>query len=171
MVLEFKNCIQTDLKTLAQLSRNTFIDAFAKQNNSIDFEEYINKAFSLSNLEKELSTIDSQFFFMYIKKQLVGYFKLNENNAQNELKEKAGIELERIYIKKSFQGKKLGTQTIAQIIKIAYKKEKQYIWLGVWERNLDAIRFYQRHDFVKFDTHPYYIGNDRQIDWLMRKEL
>ena len=81
------------------------------------------------------------------------------------------LELERIYIIKEFQGRKIGQKLLQRAMKIGFERNKAYLWLGVWEKNVDAIRFYQKHGFVKFGTHPYYIGNDKQTDWLMRYDL
>jgi ribosomal protein S18 acetylase RimI-like enzyme len=60
---------------------------------------------------------------------------------------------------------------ISEIRKMAGVKKKAYIWLGVWEHNTAAIRFYERLGFEKFAMHPYYIGKDRQTDWLMKMNL
>jgi ribosomal protein S18 acetylase RimI-like enzyme len=171
MKLEFQKCNQNNLKELTQISRETFITAFASQNNPEDFEYYINNAFSVETIDTELKNIASHFYFVYLKKELIGYFKLNEFDAQNELQEADGVELERIYVISKYQGKGLGAQILQKILDTAIKKQKQYIWLGVWEHNLDAIRFYEKHGFTKFDTHPYYVGKDKQTDWLMRKKL
>jgi len=46
----------------------------------------------------------------------------------------------------------------------------QYIWLGVWEKNTDAKRFYERHGFVEFGSHEFKMGDDVQTDILMRRE-
>jgi ribosomal protein S18 acetylase RimI-like enzyme len=70
-----------------------------------------------------------------------------------------------------FQGEQIGTKMLFKAIEIAFDKNKKHLWLGVWEKNTDAIRFYQKHGFLKFNTHPYYIGKDKQTDWLMRFDL
>jgi ribosomal protein S18 acetylase RimI-like enzyme len=54
---------------------------------------------------------------------------------------------------------------------LAIEEDMEYLWLGVWEENQEAIRFYLRHGFVTFGKHPYYIGSDRQMDWMMRFQL
>jgi len=171
MELRFQKCIKNQLNQLVEISRTTFVAAFLEENNSIDFNTYINKAFSIATISKEINNADSYFFFVYLEKELVGYFKLNEFMAQTDFKDVSGIELQRIYIKKEFQGKNIGSHILLRAIEIAAQKRKSYIWLGVWEYNLDAIRFYRRHGFTKFGTHPYYIGNDKQTDWVMKKEL
>ena len=142
--IDFLKCEGKDLDVLTKISRETFIDAFALQNNPDDFNRYITTAFSVSTIRRELNNSSSHFSFIHLQNELIGYFKLNEFDAQNEYKETAGIELERLYITKPHQGKNIGTQTLSKIIAIARQKEKQYIWLGVWEHNLGAIRFYEK---------------------------
>ena len=96
---------------------------------------------------------------------------MNTNGAQTDIKSEESIELERIYVIHKFQGQQIGKQMLQEAVRLACEFEKTYLWLGVWERNTDAIRFYQKHGFIKFDTHTYYIGKDKQTDWLMRFEL
>ena len=58
-----------------------------------------------------------------------------------------------------------------QVIDIAKKKQKKYIWLGVWNENTNAIAFYKKMGFVIFDRHTFTIGKDVQEDYLMRLEI
>ena len=171
MALLFKKCTNSDLDKLVEISRKTFVEAFEKDNDPEDFSTYIDKAFEKSNIEEQLLNPNSIFYFVYFDELLVGYFKLNENAAQTDIKSKESIELERIYVLEEFQGNRIGAQTLQEATKLASQKRKNFIWLGVWQKNEDAIRFYQKHGFIKFDTHPYYIGKDKQTDWLMRFEL
>ncbi len=171
MALLFKKCTNSDLNKLVEITRKTFVDAFEKDNNPEDFNTYINKAFDKNNIEQQLLNPDSTFCFAYLDEVLTGYFKLNENTAQTDLISEESLELERIYVLKEFQGRQIGKLMLQKAIKHAAEKSKKYIWLGVWEKNTDAIRFYEKFGFSKFDTHPYYIGKDKQTDWLMRFDL
>jgi len=171
MNLSFKKCNSNDLDRLLKISRTTFIDAFEKDNNPDDFKEYINSAFSRENIETELSNPDSLFYFTYQNDILVGYFKINQKGAQTESFDQNAIELERIYVLNKFQGQHIGKQMLFKTIKLAKLKEAPFLWLGVWEKNSAAIRFYQRYGFIKFNTHHYYIGTDKQTDWLMKLNL
>lgn len=108
---------------------------------------------------------------MYKNGVLVGYFKLNFNKAQTDVKLPGSVELERIYVIQSHQGKQIGATILKKAKKMLNLKQKSFLWLGVWEHNKEAIRFYQRHGFYQFGTHPYFIGNDEQTDWLMRYDL
>ncbi len=171
MQCNFHKCEIADLDLLVAISRKTFVDAFESDNNPIDFKAYIDAAFDRENIKKQLNNPNSYFYFVFRESQLVGYFKLNVAEAQTDIKVLESIELERIYVLKDFQGNQIGKQMLQKTIEIAVKADKRFMWLGVWENNTNAIRFYQKYNFIKFDTHPYYIGSDKQTDWLMRLDL
>lgn len=171
MPLSFRKCTNTDLPTLANISRDTFVAAFEKDNDPHDFQAYLKKAFSHEQMALELSNPDCHFYFVYEGETLVGYFKLNTNDAQTDVHEADAVELERIYVLGPHQGKKIGENMLHETLKLGQKMDKAYIWLGVWEHNPKAIKFYQRHGFEKFGEHPYYIGDDKQTDWLLRLDL
>lgn len=171
MKLSFNKCTLDDLFDLIEISKSTFITSFEKVNNPEDFKSYISSAFSEKKIRSELMNPHTAFYFVYFENDLVGYFKLNEKNAQNEQFEDTSIELERIYVKKAFQGRQIGKKMLFKIIEIAKTKDVTFLWLGVWEHNDAAIRFYKRHNFEKFSTHPYYLGSDKQTDWLLKLVL
>ena len=149
---------------LQELSVETFTEAFEAQNDPTDFNTYLAQAFSKDKLIQEMTDPHTSFHFVSIGNELVGYFKTNVLDAQNELREREGMELERIYVKSSYQGKGIGLKMLSFVEALALEDGKAYLWLGVWEHNTNAIRFYERHGYIKFDTHPYYIGNDENYD-------
>ncbi|TFG76622.1 MAG: GNAT family N-acetyltransferase [Flavobacteriales bacterium] len=171
MELRLERCGLNGLNELVHLSRKTFKDAFEKDNDPEDFKAYMEVAFDREKLKGELSSKDSYFFFAYVDDVLAGYIKLNQNQNQTDIKLLQSMELERIYVSEPYQGKKIGEWLLAKAKQITAEREKTFLWLGVWEKNAKAIAFYQRHGFVKFGTHPYYIGKDEQTDWLMRFDL
>jgi ribosomal protein S18 acetylase RimI-like enzyme len=171
MKLFFKECILSDLDELIEISKTTFVSAFEKHNDAEDFKSYIKAAFDKKALEEQLINPNSYFYFVFKDEKLVGYIKLNVNEAQTDIKSKEAIELERIYVLQEFQGKQIGKLMLQKAMQMASEKDLKYVWLGVWEKNTDAIRFYEKFGFSKFDTHPYFIGKDEQTDWLMRYDL
>ncbi|WP_276389115.1 GNAT family N-acetyltransferase [Eudoraea chungangensis] len=171
MQIQFKKCSVNHLKELVELGKTTFTESFREDNNPIDFDNYIREAFSEVQLLKELRNTDMSFFLVKEIDTTVGYFKLNQFSAQTELREDEGLEIERIYVKKKFQGRAIGNHMMKYIKELAESLQKDYLWLGVWEKNNGAIRFYEKNGFKKFGKHPYYIGNDKQMDWLMKLDL
>lgn len=169
--IRFTLCAPEDLDRLCELSIATFRAAFETQNDPKDFENYLGKAFSKEQLLAELKHPDMRFYFAWMGDRLAGYCKLNAGEAQTELQEAGGLEVERIYVDAAFQGQGIGALMLQEIEARARKEGKRYLWLGVWQQNPGAIRFYERHGFEIFGEHPYYIGSDRQMDWMMKRNL
>ena len=52
---------------------------------------------------------------------------------------------------------------------LEYHKTK--IWLGVWEHNPQALRFYEKRGFVVTGAHEFYTGDVVDKDLIMEKSL
>ncbi|TWF42885.1 spermine/spermidine N-acetyltransferase [Chitinophaga polysaccharea] len=160
-----------DMATIQGIGRQTFFETFAHGNTGDDMDKYLDEHFSEVKIKAELSHPESLFFIAREGIEAVGYLKLNTGQAQTELQEKEGIEIERIYVKSAYHGKKVGQLLYDRALEIAQLQGKSYLWLGVWEENPRAIRFYEKNGFVVFDKHIFKVGNDEQTDLMMKKEL
>jgi hypothetical protein len=160
-----------DLETLVRLSQKTFYDAFASQNKQEDIEQYIRENLSAKQLEEELIDNQNNFFFILLDDVPVGYMKLRSGFSDDQPKGLHAVELQRLYVVNEYQNLKLGYTLIQYAINFARNEGYEAIWLGVWEKNSKAIRFYQREGFTQYATHSFLLGNDLQIDWLMKLDL
>jgi diamine N-acetyltransferase len=156
---------------LQQLGKRTFYETFAESNDEETIQNYLERSFSPEKVAQELSNPDSYFFIAYEQDTAVGYLKLNTAEAQTELQGNSALEIERIYVLKDFHGKKVGQLLFEKAIGIARQLNKEFIWLGVWEQNTRAVRFYEKNGFMAFDTHVFKMGDEEQTDILMKKIL
>lgn len=160
-----------DIQTLLTLGRETFYETFAESNTEEDMQKYLTDNFTEEKFHAELNNPDSLFYIAWEGHTAIGYVKVNEGNAQTELRDTDTLEIERIYVMNAWQGKKVGQLLYDKAVEIAREKGKSAIWLGVWEENPRAIRFYEKNGFVAFGKHTFMLGNDEQTDIMMRKEL
>src|SRR5688572_5458050 len=140
----------SDLEDLVHISNKTFYEAFHHLNKAENMEAYMTKAFSYEKLATEVQNENSEFYFIKRESDICGYVKINKRDAQTEFKDDTSLEIERIYIDVNHQGKNSGTQLLNRVKQIAKNAGVKYIWLGVWEKNPDAIRFYLRNGFEIF---------------------
>jgi ribosomal protein S18 acetylase RimI-like enzyme len=161
----------SDLGLVQQIGRETFYETFAASNTEADMRKYLEENFHAEKIRSELLNPDSHFFLAMEKQTPIGYLKLNTGQAQTDIRDNAAIEIERIYVKSDFHGKKVGQLLYDKALETALELEKEYIWLGVWEENPRAIRFYEKNGFEAFDTHIFIVGTDEQVDILMKKRL
>lgn len=158
---------QDELNTLATLGRKTFSEAFADQNNPADFQHYLDTAFDLNTIAETWGNPNTFYYFARLGQEIVGYLKLNIDTAQSEPMGTETLEVERIYILQTHQGKGLGRILLDWSVNQAKRHNKKRVWLGVWEKNPRAIAFYQRFGFQPFDSHIYMVGQDEQTDIML----
>ena len=161
----------TDLENLQKISITTFRETFEEVNSEKDMQKYLDENLNLERLKSELENPDSEFYFIENKNKNLGYLKLNFGNAQTENFKKNYLEIERIYILKDFLGQKIGKILLNKAIEIGREKNLEFLWLGVWEKNHRAIKFYEKNGFKVFGKHKFVLGKDVQTDLLMKLKI
>ena len=171
MNVVLRKCSSNNFETLRELSIRTYYETFAHLNTAEDMAAYLEDAFNVERLTQEFNDPNSAFYFLYTDGNLAGYLKLNEVPSQTDINDAESLEIERIYVSSEFQGAGLGRYLMEQAIAIAKERKKKYAWLGVWEKNEKAIRFYKKNGFYEIGTHKFVMGEDAQTDYIMRKDL
>jgi ribosomal protein S18 acetylase RimI-like enzyme len=157
-----------DASLIATISWQTFFDTYARHNTKEDMEIFLNKNFTKEIVSKELEDKKITFLLAYLKREIVGYVKLCENENPKGLNEKNILEIARFYAIKNKIGSGVGKELMQHCIEEAKRKGKDVLWLGVWSQNQRAIQFYRKFGFEKFDEFTFMLGNDAQDDWLMK---
>ena len=160
-----------DLEALRNLSIQTFKETFEEVNTEEDMQKYLLENLSIEKLKTELENPNSEFYSAENNDDILGYLKLNFKDAQTEKLEENHFEIERIYVLKAFLGQKIGQILFDKAIEIGREKNLEYVWLGVWEENHRAIRFYGKNGFEIFGKHDFVLGEDVQTDLLMKMKI
>lgn len=171
MTIMIKPCSLDELDELLTISRDTFFDTFAPQNPETIMQDYLSEHFTVTKLFDELNTPSSHFYFAFLNNQLAGYLKLNEYASQTEKEFRDSLEIERIYVLPEFKGQHIGSDFINFSVDFTRKNQLSSIWLGVWEHNLPAIKFYEHHGFKQVSQHSFFMGDDEQTDYILLKPL
>jgi ribosomal protein S18 acetylase RimI-like enzyme len=156
-----------ELRLLQKLAIDTFVETYGAHNTAENMQRYLDTYFSTDRFTQDLQDPNSAFYGSMIGGQMVGYLKVNIEDAQTEQNIHNAMEVERIYISAAFKGQGLGKEFIQQAITIAQSKQVDVIWLGVWEKNPNAIAFYQQMGFAEFDRHVFQLGDELQDDIMM----
>ncbi|WP_342645056.1 GNAT family N-acetyltransferase [Mucilaginibacter sp. CSA2-8R] len=162
---------EADIAMLSTISRETFFAAFYYLNNADDMEAYAASSFSHQKLSAELRAPGAEFYFAMLDGEVAGFIKINTGEAQNEYKQDNSLEIERLYVLAKHQNKKLGRQMLNFAFDKAADKKVDFIWLGVWEHNLRAIKLYESLGFTHCGSHDFMLGTDRQTDLLLKRAI
>lgn len=167
--MTIKPVSRDEIQDLKHIMEKSFLETYKHLNAAEDIDLYISQSFSENNLISEIENPYSYFYFIRHEGNIAGYLKLNIGEAQTAEKLENALEIERIYVLKKFQGKKLGKALFIFAEEQAKDKNLVWLWLGVWENNHKAIEFYERQGLEIFATHTFKMGNELQTDKLMRK--
>lgn len=156
---------------IANLSQQTFYDTFAASNRKEDMDKFLGEQFTLGKLMLEVGAKENTFLLAYEGDEVAGYVKLREAWAPRSLGSSNAIEIARLYAVRSYIGKGVGRQLMQASLDLAREKGREVVWLGVWEKNERAINFYRQWGFEKFDVTDFLLGDDVQLDWLMKRPV
>jgi len=170
-LITIKRASPNDVSLLQKIGRQTFSETFSADNTEENMRKYLEEGFSEEKLREELKDENSELYFAMLQDKVIGYLKLNSGDSQTELKDDRALEIERIYVLKEFQGKKVGQMLYEKAVSVARQRNAGYLWLGVWEKNPKAIHFYKKNGFVEFDKHIFKLGEDEQTDIMMKLQL
>jgi ribosomal protein S18 acetylase RimI-like enzyme len=168
-LLQIQRCTPVDLPALLEVAKVSFREAFTANNSPEKLEEYIASAFDETQFLRELNNPGSEFYLARSGERPVGYLKVNFASAQTELQDPKSLEVQRIYVLEEFHGKGVAQVLLQQALEVAAQHQLEYLWLGVWEHNLKAVRFYRKHGFETFGSHPFLFGSEEQTDLLMKR--
>ena len=160
-----------DAEALSILSTQTFFDTFTGTCTEEDMQQFLEEYFNIDQVKKELANENDFYFFAEIDGILAGYIRMMEDYSNFDLMKKwKALELKRIYVDKPFHGKGIAKQLMGFVESFAMENKYEVIWLGVWEHNLRAKRFYEKNGFTDSGyTHGFPIGNTPQTDnWLWK---
>lgn len=169
--ISIRKVTANELPILREMSIRTFLDSFAAVNSESDMQDYISKSRSPEQILEEFSNPESAFYFALSDEKPIGYMKLNSGKAQIENRDQNSFEIQQIYVDKGFQNQRIGQLLFDKAISIASEAKCDFIWLGVWEKNPGAIRFYEKNGFEVYGKHSFRLGSDLQSDLLMKRKI
>jgi diamine N-acetyltransferase len=171
--ISIRPATEEDAKLLTDLAYTTFWDAFAHhpKNEPNDLAHYMRQAFSLEQISSELSDPNSAFIIASVDSQPAGYAKLIYESTEPDIIAEWPVELSRLYSHQRYLGQGIGQALLDECISKAKDASRDVMWLGVWEYNPRAKRFYEKNGFRVVGSHTFQLGSDPQTDLLMRKRL
>lgn len=158
------------IPAMQRVAVSSYTDAFAASNTPDNLQAFLDKAYNLSQLECEFYEPDSKLYLALDNDDVVGFVRLRKSSEVEAYLGNQTIELHRLYVLTAAQGKSIGKLLMEKALDYA-RERAVWIWLGVWEKNFKAQHFYSKWGFERFSEHTFWMGDDPQVDWLLKKKL
>jgi ribosomal protein S18 acetylase RimI-like enzyme len=152
-----------DAGALAVLAERVFRETFAADNNPADLESYIASAFGEEHQRRELADPRNPTFVVQQDGEMIAYAMLKQGEGE--------LEIARFYVDHAHHGRGLAQRLMHDVLEFARACGVERVWLGVWERNLRAIAFYEKSGFRISGSHPFLLGSDLQTDYVMERRI
>lgn len=170
-MLIIKRAQVQDAFKLSELGRTTFVETFGKDNTPEDLAQYVENTYTQQKQINEISAPNNIIEIAWVGDKAVGFLYLKEGKVNPSVSGKNPVELLRLYVDSSFHGKKVGAALMNRAIDLAKEKGFKTLWLGVWENNLKAQKFYKNFGFQRVGAHIFQLGSDEQTDYIFALDL
>ena len=163
-MIHFREAKKEDAEELAHFAARTFWEAFRHQNTEPDMLAHQEIMYGPHIQLKEIQDQNIHTIVGIENNQIMAYSQSRKNPCELD---PHAFEIWRFYVDGSQIGKGLAHQLMEESLRKLTDLKAETIWLGVWEKNPRAIRFYQKFGFQAFSSHTYMVGDDAQTDTLM----
>lgn len=169
--LSIRNATLADLHLISVIAITTHYEAYFELDPSHDLADYCVRCFNLETVKSELENSKLTFLIAEFGGKAVGFAQLREGKKIDCMEGKNAIEVQRIYIVEKMKGKKIGQSLIEQCTKIGREKGYETLWLGVWDENVAAQKFYQRIGMKNVGTTDFSDGKNKFINFVFAKDI
>lgn len=183
----FRQATSDDAEDVSLLIGSTWAKFFGHTVSESDLETYLTKTVSADQIRKDIDDINRRRFLVAVsheavttessgegragQRSIIGVAQLNLDTLSFSLTTEYPVELNRLYINPNFQGSGLARSLLEHVEQECRKMGKRGLWLGVWENNARAMRFYENMGFVRRGEHSFFVGESERRDWIMEKAL
>ena len=171
--IHIKRATAEDAQLISDLSTITFIESYRGSCPDDDLMGFIDQCFNEKVITAELNDPEDFYYIAFVDGFPAGYMRLMEDYDGYPLAEKyRSLQLKRIYLLKQFHSQKIGSALISFALQLAADKHYEVMWLGVWEGNPNAKRFYERWGFTDINQpYHFFVGNTVHTDRWMTKHI
>jgi len=160
-----------DAATIARIAERVFVRSFAAGNTPENLAAYLQTAFGEPIQRRELEDASCVYLLAYVDGALAAFALLRIGATEAAVQGDAPVEIQRFYVDHDFHGQGVAAHLMEACVAHALSRGGQTLWLGVWEQNPRAIRFYEKCGFTDVGSHPFVMGSEVQTDRVMVKRL
>jgi ribosomal protein S18 acetylase RimI-like enzyme len=160
-----------DAAELAAFGARVFAATFAKDNTADDMAMFLGANYSPERQAREIENPHTTTLLAIDGDTLVAFAQLIASKPPEIVSGDAAVEIARFYVDPAQHGRGIAQTLMDAVLDHARVAGRRTVWLGVWERNPRAIRFYGKYGFTDVGAQPFLLGRDLQTDRVMTRAL
>jgi GNAT superfamily N-acetyltransferase len=169
--LHIRRATLADALLIATLGAETFVASFGAQNTPENLAMHLAKAFGVEIQQRELTDPAVTYLIAEQNGRTAGYAQVRDGDAPKCVTGPAPVEVRRFYVHHDFHGTGIAQALMDACAKEALQRGGRTLWLGVWDQNLRAIRFYTKWGYEDVGGQTFLLGDDPQQDRVLAHSL
>jgi ribosomal protein S18 acetylase RimI-like enzyme len=169
--IDIRRASPEDLETLAALGARTFRDVYHARLDPEELKDYVSSNLNPARVAAQLANESSIFLLARVGGEPAGYARLRVGYAPACVRGRKPLELARLYLDQRLTGKGHGNALMRACLDEAACVGCETMWLGVWEQNVRARRFYEKWGFKDVGTHEFFFGGRAYADPVMERPV
>jgi GNAT superfamily N-acetyltransferase len=162
-----------DAPLIASLGAETFIKSFGPQNTAENLAKHLSKAFGEGVQERELTNPAITYLIAEVDGRTAGYAQVRDDGEDTPpcITGPNPVEVRRFYVVHDFHGTGIAQALMDACADEAVRRGGRTLWLGVWDQNPRAIRFYTKWGYEDVGGQTFMLGEDPQQDRVLAHSL
>jgi ribosomal protein S18 acetylase RimI-like enzyme len=160
-----------EVPAVRELAIEVYNDTFAEHNTPENLEAFFKDSYGLERFTTEFTEPETALYVALDELKIIGFLRLRKSSEVDKYLGTNHLELHRLYIHRDYHGSAVSKMFMEEALAYAKKEKFEWIWLGVWEKNFRAQKFYSKWGFERFSEHVFQMGDDPQTDWLLKRKL
>ncbi|TMW62570.1 hypothetical protein Poli38472_005188 [Pythium oligandrum] len=154
-----RSATSSDAEMLSHIAARTFSDTFGHLYPQQDLETYLAKAYAVDKMQEQIDDSDMYTVFIFSNKEAetpCGFSMLWDGSIRpgdDDRDTRNHLEFKRFYIMKEYHGTGAAGVLMKHVMQVIRQKQRQVVWLIVWENNLRAHNFYKKYGFQETGEH------------------
>lgn len=153
-----------DAALLAAFAARAFTDAYRELSDAQEIADYVAEHFQPGVMAEVIADPACTTLLACVDDRLAGYAVIKATPAPDCVTGHEPLKLWRLYLGEGFIGQGLGARLMREVHAEARRRGAQTLWLGVYDRNVRAVRFYERFGFAKVGGQEFPFGGQIYID-------
>ena len=154
---------------MASLGRDTFVETFGTLYKKKDLNHFLLEVYSAEVIAEELADPKLTHRVIEANGQLIGFIKVGPVHVPIKSPSPNAAEIWQIYVRQSHLGQGIGDQLMGWAMDHFETIQASEIYVSVFSENPRAIRFYQKYGFHKIDEYGFPVGDQIDLEWIMKK--
>jgi diamine N-acetyltransferase len=169
--LHIRRATLSDAPLIASTGADTFVSSFGAQNTPENVAKHLANAFGMEIQTRELTDPAITYLIAEQNGRTAGYAQVREGEAPPCVTGTSAVEVRRFYVLPDFHGTGVAQALVDACAHEARQRGGRTLWLGVWDQNPRAIRFYTKWGFEDVGGQIFMLGDDPQQDRVLARSL